>query len=125
MTAATGAEARHAFLAGYSPEVAATEERACELVHEVIPNLVEKVYATGWKVIQLGATAAMNGRFIAVEPASKHVSLLFADGVDLPDPDHLLEGTGKRTRHVKLRSVADAERPAVRALVEAAATQRG
>ncbi len=33
------------------------------------------------------------------------VSLFFMQGVDLPDPDGVLEGSGKVLRHVKLRSV--------------------
>jgi hypothetical protein len=33
------------------------------------------------------------------------VNLQLADGAQLPDPDGLIEGTGKRVRHVKVRSV--------------------
>jgi hypothetical protein len=36
-----------------------------------------------------------------------HVNLGFWEGVFLSDPDGLLEGTGKRMRHVKLRSPSD------------------
>jgi hypothetical protein len=42
----------------------------------------------------------------------------FADGAALEDPDGIIEGTGRRVRRVKVRSVADAERPALRALIE-------
>ena len=37
-------------------------------------------------------------------------------GVDLPDPEGLLEGTGKKIRHVKIMSAADAKKKAVKAL---------
>lgn len=37
---------------------------------------------------------------------------------DLDDPDGLVEGTGKRIRHVKVRTIDDAERPALRRLIE-------
>ena len=49
-----------------------------------------------------------------------------ADGVaaalraSLPDPAHLLQGTGKRHRHVKLTTPADLAAPALRELLEAA-----
>jgi hypothetical protein len=42
------------------------------------------------------------------------------DGVRLPDPAWLLEGTGKVLRHVKLRSPGDLARPAPRDLLLAA-----
>ena len=45
---------------------------------------------------------------------------MFARGADLADPDGLLEGTGKKARHVKLRNVADVDRPGVRTLLEEA-----
>ena len=37
-----------------------------------------------------------------------------------PDPDHMLVGTGKRLRHVKVRTAQDASNPALQHLVEAA-----
>ena len=48
------------------------------------------------------------------------MNLQFYRGTSLPDPDGLLEGTGKELRHVKLRHAKDARTPAVKALVRAA-----
>jgi hypothetical protein len=42
-------------------------------------------------------------------------------GAALPDPEKLLEGTGKGVRHVKLRSVADVKKPGVKKLIAEAA----
>jgi hypothetical protein len=42
----------------------------------------------------------------------------------LTDPERLLEGTGKGLRHVKIRSLAEANRPSVRALMAAALARR-
>jgi len=54
------------------------------------------------------------------------VNLGFAHGISLSDPKGLLEGTGKRARHVKLKSIDDVNRPALRQLLEAAmAEHRG
>jgi hypothetical protein len=39
-----------------------------------------------------------------------HVTFAFMRGAALPDPEKLLEGTGKGVRHVKLRSVAEVKR---------------
>jgi hypothetical protein len=49
-----------------------------------------------------------------------YVNLGFFHGVDLPDPHGKLEGTGKKLRHVKLRTLADAEAPYTRGLIESA-----
>ncbi|MBL8851156.1 MAG: DUF1801 domain-containing protein [Planctomycetaceae bacterium] len=38
-----------------------------------------------------------------VNAFTAHVNVGFYHGADLPDPARLLEGTGKRMRHVKLR----------------------
>ena len=50
-----------------------------------------------------------------------HVGIGFWRGTSLPDPHHLLEGTGKNIRHVKIRSVQEAQSPKLAALVRAAA----
>jgi hypothetical protein len=48
-----------------------------------------------------------------------------ADGAMLDDPTGIVEGTGKRIRHVKCRSLDDVARPGLRALlVEQAARRR-
>ena len=45
------------------------------------------------------------------------MNLQLADGVDLPNPDGRIEGTGKRIRHVKIRTVEDASSGWVRAVI--------
>ena len=36
-----------------------------------------------------------------------HISFEFSFGVDMNDPDKILEGTGKYRRHLKIRNIAD------------------
>jgi hypothetical protein len=38
-----------------------------------------------------------------------HVNLEFAQGIELLDPDGMLEGTGKKIRHVKIRNSEEIE----------------
>ena len=52
----------------------------------------------------------MRDFLFAIIPHTAHVNLQLADGADLPNPDGRIEGTGKRVRHVKVRSVEDARR---------------
>ncbi|HEY8819505.1 MAG TPA: hypothetical protein VIM25_11900 [Candidatus Limnocylindrales bacterium] len=49
---------------------------------------------------------------------------LLADGANLPDADGRIEGTGKRIRHVKVRSVDDARGHWVRRVVAAQVAYR-
>ena len=49
-----------------------------------------------------------------------HVNVGFFFGAELEDPARLLQGTGKRMRHVKLRAGADVDSAALGALIEAA-----
>ncbi len=49
-----------------------------------------------------------------------HVNVGFFFGAELEDPTGLLEGTGKRMRHVKLRPSASIDSAALGALIDAA-----
>jgi len=53
-----------------------------------------------------------------------HVNLGFYYGAILPDADGLLEGTGKKLRHLKIRSLDVVESRAVRALLKTAIAER-
>lgn len=49
-----------------------------------------------------------------------HVNVGFYQGASLPDPAGMLEGAGKRMRHVKLRPGIEIDEAALRKLIEAA-----
>jgi len=115
----TGDPAVDTFLKGYSPQVREIAVKAREVILSVLPDATEKVYP-GWKVIQYAAGADMKSVFAAISPQRERVNLGLAGGIDLPDPDGLLEGEGKAIRHVKLTSAEAAGAPAVRELVRGA-----
>lgn len=56
----------------------------------------------------------------AVGYFSQHAAIEFWRGSTVPDPEHLLEGTGKNLRHVKLRTLKDASSAGLRRLVQRA-----
>ncbi len=58
--------------------------------------------------------------FAYVNVFTAHVNVGFFQGASLPDPDRLLQGTGKFMRHVKLRPGTATGEAAVRRLIEAA-----
>ncbi|MCB9679119.1 MAG: DUF1801 domain-containing protein [Alphaproteobacteria bacterium] len=94
------------------------------VVHEVHPEAVEVVRlgdrAVSWGV---GPKKMKEGHSYAL-PYKSWVNLGFYQGASLPDPAGLLEGTGASMRHVKIRTVEDAQRPEVRALLAAAVAER-
>ena len=58
--------------------------------------------------------------FAYVNAFKAHVNVGFFHGASLADPAGLLEGTGKRMRHVKLRWGAPVNEAALQALIDAA-----
>jgi hypothetical protein len=58
--------------------------------------------------------------FAYVNAFTAHVNVGFFRGAELADPAGLLEGTGKRMRHVKLRPGSDVDSAALTRLIETA-----
>jgi hypothetical protein len=88
-------------------------DRAEKLVREAGPALkVETHWGMPWYVGK--DMVCLVGAF------TKHVGIQFWRGSILPDPDHLLEGTGKNLRHVKLRTLEEASTPQLARLIRAA-----
>jgi hypothetical protein len=85
----------------------------------------ERIRACGSDVRELmhdGYPTACVGdaAFAYVGAYSAHVNIGFFQGADLDDPDGLLEGEGKRMRHVKLRWGQEVDDAAIGDLIEAA-----
>lgn len=55
--------------------------------------------------------------FCGVFSHPTHVMLEFSRGAELPDPDHLLEGDGKKRRYLKLTVPTDLKRKKVKEFV--------
>lgn len=97
-----------------------------QVVHRTLPDISETSSrgdnGIGFGARQYGADGWGIG---ALNISGKHVSLGFMHGTSLPDPQGVLEGTGKNLRHVKLRSFAELEarREAIEALLRAAVGQ--
>jgi hypothetical protein len=89
-----------------------------ETVLEGFPDAVETVdRADG--LLAIGTGTSMRDFVFAIIPHKAHVNLQLADGADLPNPSGRIEGTGKRVRHVKARSVEDAKSQSMRAAIAA------
>ena len=105
-------------LGEHPPELQAIERALRATIRTAFPGAVEQVDFAN-KLIAFGRSMKMRGLLFAIIAHKSHVNLQLADGADLPDPDGLIEGTGKRIRHVKIRSVEAASSAPVVAIVEA------
>ena len=107
-----------------NPQIAAIAHRLRDLIVQVYPEVVEvprpAEQHTGYGV-GLNKASEIFGYLC---PMQAYVRLGFYYGAALPDPKGLLEGAGKRLRHIKIYSLAEVERPQVRRLLEAAVRER-
>jgi hypothetical protein len=87
------------------------------MVRDTLPDATEIFYhgALGY-----GPSASGFDRILYVMPQNGYANLGFFYGNDVPDPSGLLKGTGKRMRHIKIRSVLAAQNPALVPMVRAA-----
>ena len=109
-----------AFVATLPEEERALVLAARELVRELLPGAVES--CDGGQ-LGFGTAPGYKGLVFVLDPRPGRINLGVVDGVTLPDPDKLLTGTGTRHRHVKVRSEDELHAPALRSLLEAAATR--
>lgn len=105
---------------GHAEGVVEVMRAARALVGAVLPGVTEVVWPRQGNAGYGVGPKKMSEHFCYIAGNKAHVNLGFFYGADLEDPAGLLEGSGKSLRHVKLRSLADVERPELRALVEAA-----
>ena len=105
-------------------QVAAIAHKLRELIAEVYPEAIEVPRPNEQHVDYGIGLNKMSEIFGYICPLQEYVRLGFYYGASLPDPSGLLVGTGKRLRHIKIYSLAEAERREVRQLLEAAVRER-
>ena len=70
-----------------------------------------------WKLVRY---AVGGGNVVGIGTFSSHATLFFYRGRELDDGSGLLQGSGKEMRFITLRTPADAERPAVKRMLQKA-----
>jgi hypothetical protein len=111
-------------LAEHDPAVVSLALRLRALVLEEAPAARELVYDSPNAVsVAFTFTGRLAGAFCHVAVYARHVNLGFNRGSELPDPTGLLEGSGKRIRHLGVREPADLERPHLRHFLRLAAAR--
>ena len=116
-----------ALLERHTPEVREVFLALRALAAQLMPDATEQLDLPD-RVLAFGFGPAGGLRLrdfaVGLIPHTGHVNVQLADGALLDDPAGIIEGTGKRIRHVKCRSLEDAARPALGALLMAQAARR-
>jgi hypothetical protein len=116
-----------ALLDSHSPTIRDVFGALRALVRDVMPDAEEQVDLPD-RVLAFGfgppGGVRMRGLAVGLIPHTAHVNVQLADGALLDDPSGIVEGTGKRIRHVKCRTLDDVARPALRALLTDQAARR-
>ncbi len=106
-------------LSRYNPEIRAHATKLRAMVLKVFPDAVEKTY-WGWSNTWYGFSDKSKDMVFTINPIKSYVQLYFLRATELSDPDSLLEGTGKKLRHVNIKSASDLKRPALLRLMKRA-----
>lgn len=105
-------------LASHTPDVQAAARALEAVIREALPDVVVH-YDPGNGLLAFGRSMQMRGLLFALIPHAGWVNLQLADGALLPSPDGLIEGTGKKIRHIKVRNAPAARDPRVAAAIRA------
>jgi len=94
------------YLSNLPPDLQAITRELRTVARQNMPGAHEFIYhdAVGYSVSE-----SPFDRICYIAPQKGYVNFGFFFGADLPDPEHLLVGEGKRLRHVKIRIVKDAK----------------
>jgi hypothetical protein len=100
----------------------------CKALRSLIASSHNRFVEVVWprqKIASFGVgRKKMTEHYAYIAVHKSHVNLGFYHGTSLADPAGLLEGTGKKLRHLKLRHVSEVKCPAVVALLRAAISDR-
>jgi hypothetical protein len=106
------------------PEVRAIAEALRSLIVATHPEFVEVTWPRQGIASYGVGPKKMSEHYAYLAPQGDYVNLGFYHGVALEDPSGLLEGAGKRLRHAKIRTLADARAEGLSRLLKAALLER-
>lgn len=107
------------FLMNYSGAVRELVRSARALILAVMPDTIEQ-FDPSANLIAYGLDRSYKGLICGITLHKAYINIMFAQGASLPDPEGLLQGTGKLARHIRIERLADLEAPEIRRLLETA-----
>src|ERR1044072_4843093 len=112
------------FLKPYDPNIRELALNLRTLVLEEMAPCYENIYdAYSAVAIGYGTSEKLGDGIFHIAVYGKGANLGFNDAATLADPKGILEGSGKRIRHIKIRKPEDLERPELRAYIRRARKQ--
>jgi hypothetical protein len=116
------------FLDKFTPEMAKSARGVLAAMRKICPGAVELVY-DNYNALAIGfATGerAVKDVWFSIAIYPRWASIFFFRTLPLKDPDKLLKGSGKTTRHIVLKDGAKTlAEPGVRALIDQALKKAG
>ncbi len=91
------------FLGNYDKQIAARVMKLREVLSELLPGIIEQVDLPA-RMIAYVYGQKYRDMICTIIPSKKGVKLGFYRGLELPDPENLLEGTAKLSRYVQINS---------------------
>ena len=107
------------FLSNYPDQIQKITEEVRHMARRAMPAAHEFLY---YDAVNYSLSDSPLERICYISPAQTQVTLGFLFGTQLDDKHHLLQGIGKRARHIKIRTLEEARNPALKELVKAAWT---
>lgn len=111
-------------LAGKPQEIQSIARRLREIIMTIHQDCVE-VPRPGEHSAAYGlGEKKMSEAYAYIMPQGPYVNLGFFHGVELKDYESLLEGSGKRLRHIKIYSIEESNSPVIEKIIKAALQER-
>jgi hypothetical protein len=105
----------------YEPAIVTLVTAARRIMRRRYPGAVELVYDNyNALVFGYGPSERASEAPFSLAAYPRWINLFFLQGARLPDPHHLLQGSGRRVRSIRLESAAQLEAAPVRELFRAA-----
>ena len=109
------------FLKPYDREVRDLALQLRALMLEEMAPCYENIYdAYSAVAIGYGTSDRLSDGIFHIAVYAKGVNLGFNEGATLDDPKGILEGSGNRIRHIKMKTPADIARPEIRSYIRRA-----
>ena len=109
-----------AFIKDYPEPVQLIAVQLREVILSELPGTQEMVDAPS-KIIAYGASAKYADLVCAIAPYPRYVNLMFSRGANMPDPDGILKGTGKKARHIRVEEMTEQIEGQIRNYLQSAA----
>lgn len=105
-------------IAKYPREVVELATNAISIIQQTLPKTIEFPDEKA-NIIGFGYSNKYIDLICTIILSQKGIKIGLNKGADLPDPHHLLQGTGKVHRYIQIYSVNDLDNPGVVKLLKA------